>query len=277
MKIFYDFEFVDDGTTIDPISVGMVAEDGREYYAISNRRFTMNRACSSDWLRENVLPSLPVIVGNWDTWTWDEHHPDYAHVKHIDLIAAEVHSFILATPDPQLWAWYGDYDHVAYAHLYGPMSQLPPGLPMFTCDLKQRALELGDPRVPEQETGRHNALADARHNQAISKFLDDTLAAMKDDNRAWTDQIIEETDADRVYQRDRAEKAERTLHEIREALRPVANAAVDQMRAAVDLLDQQWPAWRTFATSCNCPAVMDYHAINCPAAPSQPRKAGTDS
>lgn len=270
MKIFYDTEFVEDGTTIGLISIGMVAEDGREYYAISNNRFVMNRAYRHDWLRNNVLPSLPVsIVDSWDTWTWDEDNPDYAHVKNTDVIAAGVREFILATPDPQLWAWYAAYDHVAYAQLHGPMAQLPAGLPMFTCDLKQRALELGDPRVPEQETGRHNALADARHNQVISRFLDETLAAMKDDNRAWTDQVIDDVEADRVYQRDRAEKAERTLHDMREALRPVANAAADKMRAAVELLDQQWPAWRTFATSCNCPTGMDYHAINCPARPEQ--------
>lgn len=279
MKIFYDTEFVDDGTTIKLISIGMVAEDGREYYAISNNRFTMTAACRHDWVRDNVLPSLPVMMCDastwtWDdssAWTWDEHHPDYAYVKHTSEIAEQVRGFILATPDPQLWAWYAAYDHVAYAQLHGPMSQLPAGLPMFTCDLKQRALELGDPRVPEQETGQHNALADARHNQRISKFLDDTLAAMKDDNRAWTDQVIEDIDVDRLFERDRADKAERTLHEIREALRPVANAAVAKVKAAVELLDEQWPAWRTFATSCNCPGGMDYHAINCPAHPEQPR------
>ena len=30
MRVFYDFEFLEDYHTIDPISVGMVREDGRE-------------------------------------------------------------------------------------------------------------------------------------------------------------------------------------------------------------------------------------------------------
>ena len=36
MRIFYDTEFLDDGKTIDLISIGMVAEDGRELYAVSS-------------------------------------------------------------------------------------------------------------------------------------------------------------------------------------------------------------------------------------------------
>ena len=35
MKYFIDTEFVDDGKTIDLISIGIVAEDGRELYVES--------------------------------------------------------------------------------------------------------------------------------------------------------------------------------------------------------------------------------------------------
>lgn len=35
MRYFYDTEFIEDGHTIDLISIGVVAEDGRSYYAIS--------------------------------------------------------------------------------------------------------------------------------------------------------------------------------------------------------------------------------------------------
>lgn len=41
MKYFFDTEFHEDGRTIDLISIGIVAEDGREYYAI-------NRECDFD-------------------------------------------------------------------------------------------------------------------------------------------------------------------------------------------------------------------------------------
>ena len=38
MKIFFDTEFIEDGKTIDLISIGMVREDGETYYASSPER-----------------------------------------------------------------------------------------------------------------------------------------------------------------------------------------------------------------------------------------------
>ncbi len=35
MKFFLDTEFIEDGRTIDLVSIGVVAEDGREFYAVS--------------------------------------------------------------------------------------------------------------------------------------------------------------------------------------------------------------------------------------------------
>ena len=54
-------------------------------------------------------------------------------------VAREVRCFILAAPDPELWAWCGAYDHVALCQLWGRMIDLPKGVPMWTNDLKQEA------------------------------------------------------------------------------------------------------------------------------------------
>ena len=56
MRYFYDTEFIDDGCTIDLISIGVATEDGREYYAVSTE-FDPERAGS--WVRTHVLPKLP--------------------------------------------------------------------------------------------------------------------------------------------------------------------------------------------------------------------------
>src|SRR5262249_42772503 len=56
VRYFYDTEFIDNGRTIELISIGVAAEDGREYYAISTE-FNPERAGS--WVRRNVLPKLP--------------------------------------------------------------------------------------------------------------------------------------------------------------------------------------------------------------------------
>jgi hypothetical protein len=92
-----------------------------------------------------------------------------------------------------------------------------------------------------------------------------------DDQQAWNAQVLADVDADRIFQRDRAEAAERQLYQIRALLRPIAKADPGSMQPATVLLDESWPDWRTFATSCLCPAGMSHHAVNCPAAPNQPR------
>jgi hypothetical protein len=173
MKIFYDTEFREDGRAIDLISIGMVAEDGREYYAIFDDFHTLTAAVEHPWLREHVVPSLPIITcpHSADPWYFDEEHADYPAVKIRHTIASEVREFILAGSGPDLWAWHAAYDHVALAQLWGPMIRLPEGVPRWTNDLKQECERLGNPRMPEQAEGEHNALAGARHVKLMHDFL----------------------------------------------------------------------------------------------------------
>ncbi len=172
MRVYYDTEFLEDGETIELISIGMVAEDGREYYAV-NRKMPIRRIKRNPWLMENVVPGLPRAHGDRrmtqpKRWLYDYASP---LSKTPATIAGEVADFIKATPDVELWAWYGAYDHVALCQLWGRMIDLPVSVPMFTCDLKQEALRLGNPTMPRQEKGVHNALEDARHNKTMAEFL----------------------------------------------------------------------------------------------------------
>lgn len=163
LKIFYDTEFVERGPLIPlkPVSIALVREDGTEFYGI-------NAECLSDvfrhpWLSMNVLPWLPAksdvgsIILEWNT-----EHPDYPHVMALDSLTEQVRIFITETPDPELWAWYGAYDHVVLSQMFGEMNKLPSGIPMFTCELVQEWLRLGKPPVPRDRDNAHHALADAR-------------------------------------------------------------------------------------------------------------------
>lgn len=163
MKYFYDTEFHEDGTTIDLISIGIVAEDGREYYAISSE-FDTRRAWEHPWLPDNVLVHLP--------WTpikrLDRAHPD---VKSRAQIRHELTEF-LHSAKPELWAYYSAYDHVAYAQLFGTMMGIPKGLPKRTKDLAC----LIDTHeawgfIPGQVGTAHNALDDAQWVKLCYDFL----------------------------------------------------------------------------------------------------------
>ena len=176
MRYYYDCEFIDDGLTIDLISIGMVAEDGREFYAISTE-FVANKA--SDWVKENVLIHLPKIetkiyslgkdvrgIGVSNTHIPDE-YKSRLEIKNsiLDFCNPEKYG------KPEFWAYYADYDHVALCQLFGTMMDLPKGWPMYTCDIKQLCDSLGNHKLPEQKEGEHNALADARHNRVMYEYL----------------------------------------------------------------------------------------------------------
>lgn len=149
MRYFYDTEFIEDGRTIDLVSIGVVAEDGREYYAVST---DFNARSAGPWVRANVLNQLP--------------NPSSPLWKSRDAIRADLERFLLApgAGKPELWAWIGAYDHVVFAQLWGDMTRLPREMPRFTRELRQYWEMAGRPALPKQDDGRHDALEDARHN-----------------------------------------------------------------------------------------------------------------
>ena len=156
MRFFYDTEFIEDGRTIDLVSIGVVDERGREFYAVSTE-FDAGRAGS--WVREHVLPQLPT--------------PSDPVWRSRDRIKQDLLDFIGKPHDGvQLWAWFAAYDHVALAQLWGAMPALPRQLPRFTRDLRQRWEDLGKPQLPPPPANAHDALADARHNLARWEALE---------------------------------------------------------------------------------------------------------
>ncbi|MBV7296243.1 polyadenylate-specific 3'-exoribonuclease AS [Corynebacterium sp. TAE3-ERU12] len=157
MRYFYDTEFIEDGRTIDLVSIGVVAEDGREFYAVSTE---FDARAAGPWVRQNVLNQLP----SPSSPTWMSRA----------AIRDRLGEFLLAPNqgDPELWAWVGAYDHIALVQLWGDMTKLPRRIPRFTRELKQHWLAAGSPKLPNQNDGRHDALADARHNLARYRAIE---------------------------------------------------------------------------------------------------------
>ena len=154
MKVWHDWEFLENGTTIRPISVGMIRQDGKELYRVFSEApwFEIN---DNAWLKANVLPGLNATVDN---------------VGSKSEIRTAVTEFLKEAYDKdhklELWGWYSAYDHVCLAQLFGKMIDLPDWCPMLTRDLKQEFLRVHADRsiyIPQQTTGLHNALEDARH------------------------------------------------------------------------------------------------------------------
>ena len=156
MKYFYDTEFIDDGRTIELISIGVAAEDGREYYGISSE-FDPERAGS--WVRTHVLPKLP--------------SPSSQLYRSRKRIRSDLEDFFGIDGDEpiELWAWVGAYDHVALCQLWGPMTHLPPPIPRFTHELRQLWEDRGSPRLPRRSANVHDALVDARDQRTRYRVI----------------------------------------------------------------------------------------------------------
>ena len=165
MRVFYDTEFIEDGRTIDLISIGMVAEDGRELYCVVDYdQFLRDRIFKHEWLMANVVPHLPLKPSSRIELDDTDNR-----VMPKRMIRNAVREFLAATPDVELWADFAAYDHVVLAQLFGTMMDLPPGVPMFTHDIQQ--LAAGRIDLPEQPSTEHHALADARWVQDLHVFL----------------------------------------------------------------------------------------------------------
>lgn len=183
MKYFLDTEFIEGFHKplmgkrrhfIDLISIGIVSDDGREYYAISNE-FDPKKA--DKWVLENVLDPMVhewVMSYNGDgrnrVLDMIEGKGQIGAIKIMQReagksnaqIAEGIYQFtqeekikVEGGPttfwqsaeseriirqgytEPEFYAYYADYDWVVFCSLFGRMIDLPKGFPMYCIDLKQ--------------------------------------------------------------------------------------------------------------------------------------------
>ena len=201
MRIFYDLEFLEDGRTIDLISIGMVREDGHELYCV-NQAIEDNplhdRIRNHRWLMANVVPHLPLRERDPMPKHSGSNAPQMFFtddtsqlIMPLRMIRNAVRAFVLdAGPEVELWADYGAYDHVALCQLFGTMMALPKGFPMWTHDLRQEMERYGvtDEELPARNGDEHHALGDAHHLMAcyvfMSRRLSDAAERLADQWRA---------------------------------------------------------------------------------------------
>ena len=176
MKYFFDTEFKEYHKkprfgkaipTIDLISIGIVCEDGREFYAL-NKECDLKEVWKDQWLQDNVL--LPIyreyIHGDirniydftYKTMCWLFKRHGKSKPELCFQIFRFVHQLTIEEWDDkfsfaedivetaykngeqthEFYAYYADYDWVVLCQLFGRMLDLPKGFPMYCKDLKQQ-------------------------------------------------------------------------------------------------------------------------------------------
>ena len=135
---------------------GAVAEDGREFYAISTE---FDPDSAKPWVKENVLPHLePRGDPVW---------------KPRAAIAKEFLAFVGDEP-AEFWSLIATYDwYLVTRLLFGGLDDLPSNWPMECWDLHQWAWRLGNPEFPSFEGLPHHALRDAHYHKRVYAFLVD--------------------------------------------------------------------------------------------------------
>lgn len=248
MKYFLDTEFLEGiqkkmfckaKPTIDLISIGIVSEDDREYYAISNEfnlyeawnswqykkevrfsypegasQFSQEIVTKEYWIRNNVLKTIydENVSGDmknkfpftYSTMKWiisnqgksqKQIAKEIIHFTKAQLNSSNLSDMVSdKEKEIKFYGYYADYDWVVFCWLFGKMIELPKGFPMYCRDLKQdldyinnnfkikkennqvgnldkSINSIKDFKDYPKQKNEHNALADAKWNKELYKFL----------------------------------------------------------------------------------------------------------
>jgi hypothetical protein len=209
MKYFFDTEFIEGfrkplfgkkSHFIDLISIGIVAEDGRTYYAISNQ-FEPDDADS--WVKENVL--YPIMRQNGYDKPLSNLHGCLSynklavksiqkHIgKHPATIALDIFNFVskdesnkelerhvnIEKEPPEFYAYYADYDWVVFCSMFGRMIDLPKGFPMYCKDLKQTMDEKCLPIIEKIKDNKNQIINGIIKYDGFQPTLDGAIQCLK--------------------------------------------------------------------------------------------------
>ncbi|HEY9610579.1 hypothetical protein [Allocoleopsis sp.] len=228
---FIDAEFIEDSRrrTIDLISIGIVCDDGREYYAC-NDECDLSKA--NDWVKASVIPSLPskhigVNPGNPDVSP--SVRQDILRWKTRDMIAADILEFCSPKKygNPIYWGEWSSFDWVVFCWIFGDMIDLPEGFPMRCRDVIQWAedhLGIGEEELPPslETEGNRNALLGAR-------------SVKRKWQHCWEIEVFGETQKDALYSA-LMDRCDRVTHLLQGENVGAALAEVAELRKEVERL-----------------------------------------
>lgn len=171
-KYFFDVEFNEITTTLkngkklsypDFISIGIVGEDGREYYGVSNE-FNMAAARKDEWISENVIAKLPPA----------------GERKSKAEIGRELMEFT-GKSEARFYFWVAAQDAYLLSDLISPsFLQRPRNVAEVIHNLGQTFEMMGCPHalIPDRPSAsmQHNALEDAKW---LKQFHDNLIEHQK--------------------------------------------------------------------------------------------------
>lgn len=172
MNYFFDTEFIEHAGGVELVSIGIVNEQGARFYRES---IDFNPELADEWVRKNVFGKL-----NYNPFDKEHRIEGYANgvLASNKTIAEHILKFVGDDQEPVFYAYYGAYDWVVFARLFGRLIDKPEHFPMYVMDIKQMMHERGLTKEWKQEVcpdpeGSHNALEDAMWNRDLFNAIVD--------------------------------------------------------------------------------------------------------
>ena len=177
-KIFFDMEFTGLHQKTTLISIGLIAEDGRTFYAEFN---DYDKSQLDDWLRENVIANLLMKApskGEAEYYVKSRFKKDISLTKlscvqmrgSTKEIREELEIWLNEVEQVEMWSDCLAYDWVLFNQMWGHAFNIPKNvyyIPFDICTMFK--LKGIDPDISREEfaemvtnTQKHNALWDAK-------------------------------------------------------------------------------------------------------------------
>ena len=177
-KIFFDMEFTGLHQKTTLISIGLIAEDGRTFYAEFN---DYDKSQLDDWLRENVIANLLMKAppkGEAEYYVKSRFKKDISLTKlscvqmrgSTKEIRTELELWLNEVEQAEMWSDCLAYDWVLFNQMWGHAFNIPKNvyyIPFDICTMFK--LKGIDPDISREEfaemvtnTQKHNALWDAK-------------------------------------------------------------------------------------------------------------------
>ena len=160
-KIFFDTEFTGLHKDTTLISIAMVSECGKEFYAELD---DYNMSQVDEWIQKNVIDNL---------WIWQHEYdiPEFSnyYIGDKETIAKELTEWLSQFDSVEMWSDCLSYDWVLFCDLFGHAFNIPDDvyyIPFDICTVFK--IQGVDPDISREEftnmtkgANKHNALWDA--------------------------------------------------------------------------------------------------------------------
>ncbi len=189
IKIFLDTEFTSLQKNADLISLALVSEDGKEFYAEFTDYNLTKAGNDKQWIVQNVIGNLILTKDN-ESRNLDKMYIRGNRSEITSALRNWLNQFGIRKDDGgniiphiRIWADVPHYDWVLFCELFGGARKIPPQIHYMVMDLATllfcKGIKPDTPRIellPHNELPegvQHNALFDARVGmRVLKKYLE---------------------------------------------------------------------------------------------------------